>query len=372
MNRKQIIILCVILGVLAAGVFAKTALQSRNAAVVASSQVVSRPLFSVDSGKAQQILIGRGDKEFVELIREKDIPSASQAEIHPSSQGGWKVKNLWDAKADTEKVNEFFDKIRSMKGELRGAQKKLFPDFGIQDPEAFFIKVTGDNHATLLDLRVGSKQAGSAYFVRQAASDEVYLTDTDMARLLGVYMGFQEGVPSADVWADAVLFQLDPEKVTKITVHHLESNGSVMTAGVLLEQDGKDSARNVWKFIRPQPSAQMDPDNVLRFIATLNSIRTKKVVDPMGQGYGLENPAWQIAVTEGDREIVLALGAKDDKKEDYFVKITGKPGVFTLNSYYAEDLEIDNARFAKKTLQENPLASEMIPEPSFKADGTAL
>jgi len=111
MTKKQIIILGVILVVLALGILVKSWSRSMSDATgsLQGKAVVVAPF---DPVKAERILIGRGlQMSTVELAKEN---------------GAWKVKSLWNAKADAVKVESFIQKIGSVQGELRGAGKNLF------------------------------------------------------------------------------------------------------------------------------------------------------------------------------------------------------------------------------------------------------
>ncbi len=351
MTQKQIVILCGILGVLALGIFLKSWI--RSAGDSAEAARAGRVAFSeFDSAKLERILIGRPAKTggsqtpAVELTKENGV---------------WKVKSLWSAQADPVKVEALIREIRSAQGELRGSGKKLFEDFGIQEGEAFSIQLFGAKDASLLDFRVGTKQAGeNVYFIRKASSENIYLVEMNLAELLGIFTDFKEAKPDSLFWADRSLFNLDPEKVTRITVDHVKNRVKTMTAGFGLVKDPNDPAKNSWIFLqRADRSYTLDPEKVLRFIATLNSVKAQKVVDPAGKDYGLENPDWEIAVTEGGTETILSISGKNEKEKGCFVKISRNPGVFILGATYTEDLEVDDARFAKEASKEAALGAKL-------------
>lgn len=348
MKQKNIILLGIILAVLAFGIFLKYWMQSSDYMVQSSKDISEPPLFGFDSAQIEKILIGRGlTGAPVELAREN---------------AEWRVKSLWNSKADPAKVNQLLEKIRTARGELRGTSKGLFMDFGIRDEEAYSIKLMGQNNSVFLDLRVGMRQAGmEGYFFRRGNSEEVYFVDVDMAGLLGIYSPFEVGKPANDFWTDLVLFSLHPEQVQQISLTRL---GEKSSAGVVLEADPKEAQKREWKFIRKDLSSPLDPDKVIRFIATLNSIKGQKLVDPNGAGYGFEKPTLAIVVKESEKEITLTLGAKDEKENIIYVKISGSPSVFCLSSYYLSDLDIDDTHFFKElTPSPAPISQDAKEQP---------
>ncbi len=336
MKPKQIIVLSVIFGILALGVFLKSWVRSAddNAGAAQGGRVT---FAEFDPVRLEKILISRPAKAggspspVVELVKENGV---------------WKVKSLWNAKADPVKVEDLIQKIRLAQGELRGFGKKLFADFGIQDAEAFSIQFFGTGNVLLRDLRLGTKQAGeSAYFVRKVPSENVYLVDTNMAELLGVYGAFEEATPGSLFWADLGFFNLDPEKVTKITAYRFKGEEKTMITGLERETDPKDPLKSSWKFSRQDMTSLPGPDKVLKFIVVMNSLRAQKVVDPGGKGYGLEKPVWQLAVTEDGQETFLNAGFKDEKGDFFYVKRSGDPTVFELKSSFFDDLNVDDRYF---------------------------
>ncbi len=333
MKPKQIIILSVIFGALVLGIVLKSWVRA------ASDRAGSRPddravLTEFDPGKLERILIERGNPPYtLELAKENGV---------------WKVKSLWHAKADPEKMEKFIQTFRSLRGELRGSEKKLWPDFGIQDTEAFSIKFFGAGDMLLQDLRLGTRQAGnSGFFLRKADRDEVYLTDMNIEELWGIYADLKDNNPTALFWADLGLFDLDPEKVTKIALYELKGDEKNRMVGLERVKDPSDPLKSSWKFLRGDTTSPPDPDKVLKFIAAMNSIKAEKVLDPQGEGYDLEKPAWQLIVTADGKKTILNAGARNEKEDIVYVKRPGDPAVLGLKTSFFGDLNVDDTHFFK-------------------------
>lgn len=340
MNKKQILILSVILGVLAFGVLVKSWIRSAQETVlpVQGEGVI---LADFDPAKIERILISRS------LTQTEDGSAGSSVELI-KEKGAWKVSSLWNAGADPAKVEKFLGEFHAVRGELRGAEKKLFPDFGIQENEAFSIKFFNAKGALISEFLIGTKQAGvNGFFVRRPSSEEVYWANLDLAEILGMNEDVLPEAPSGDVWADLRLFKLDPEKVTRITVFQMKEDQKNMIAGLERTIDPRDPSKNSWKFLRKEMTLPLDPAKIARFIAVMNSLRAEKVMDPRGEGYGLEKPAWQLAVTEGNKKTILNAGSENEKEGRRFVSRPGDPTVFALLSPFFEDLSVDDTHFVK-------------------------
>ena len=339
MKPKQIILLSVIFVILALGILLKSWVRSA-ADNTGTPQEGLVEVAKFDPAKTEEILIRRPAKA-------GGIPSPAVDLVKANEV--WRVKSLWNAKADSVKVENLIQKLLSVQGELRGSGKKLFADFGIEDAEAFSIKFVGAGDKPLTELRIGTKQAGvNAYFIRTAANEDVYLAGLNLAELLGVYASLEEAIPASLFWADLSLFNLNPEKVTEITVHRLKGEEKTMAVGLERVVDPKDPLKSSWKFLRQGMSSSPDSDKVLEWIAAMNSVRAEKVVDPAGKGYGLEKPVWQLEVTQGDKKAILIAGPKDEKGEVFYVKRAEDPAVFVLKASFFDDLNGEDARLIKE------------------------
>lgn len=349
MKPKQLVILSLIFGVLAFGIVWKSWV--RTAADNAGAAQGGLVAFSeFDPMKLEKILISRPEKTGASRPASEAARDSRSSGVELARENGvWKVRSLWNAKADPVKVKKLIEKLRASRGELRGSGKKLFPDFGIEDAHAFSIRLLGPGDRPLQELRVGTKRAGEdGYFVRTAANENVYLARLNLAELLGIFPDFNEGSPENLFWADLHLFNVDPEKVTKVTIHRLTGEERNRVAGVERETDPQDPLKSSWKFLRQGMSSLPDPDKVLKLIAVINSIRAEKIVAPDGKGYGLEAPVWQLSVTEGLEKTLLSAGSRDQTGEFIFVKHPGVATIFVLKASFFSDLNVDDTNFLKE------------------------
>ena len=349
MKPKQIIILGIILAALALGILLKAWVRSAGEGSGAASRS-GVALGDFDPARVERILIGRGFKTVpVELAKKNGL---------------WKIKSLWDAPANSPKVEKLLRQLSAVRGELRATGKDLLKDFGIEDGNAFSVKFLGAGDAVLQDLRIGTKKDGAeGSFIRKAGSADVYIVDVDLAETLGIYTDLGTAKPTGDTWADLSLFRLDPEKVTGIEVDLVQGDKKTMVAGLTRETDAKDPGQSSWKFLRKDISLLPDQDNVVRFIATMNSVRAEKVVDPDEKKYGLEKPVFQLIVTEDNKKKILSAGPKAAEGDRYYVKTSAGPILFSLAATYFTDLNVDDIHFVKEVP-----ASEPAKVSSSKAD----
>jgi hypothetical protein len=340
MNKKQIIILSVILGVLAVGTLFKLWVRSAEERAI-SGQRAGVAIMPFDPANAGRVLISRTGKQ------EGPEPEPSPVEL-VKENNSWKVGSLWNVPADPARAETLVRALGSLSGEVRATGKKLFPDFGIRDDEAISVKIFDVESRPLSDLWLGAKQAGNGYFIRKASGEEIYFVESDMPDLLAIYTGLEEAVPLSENWADLKLFDLDPAKVTKITASQIKGDEKTLVLGLTLETDPNDPLKKTWKFIRKDMKFSPDPGKVSQFIAAMKSIKAQKVMDPAGKEYGVEDPVWQLAVTAEDGKTILNAGAKDAKEGLCHVKILNKDTVFGLAAHDFDDLNMDDTHFVKE------------------------
>ncbi len=353
MDKKKILILGIILGVLAFGILVKSWVRStQDTALPAQGEGVV--LAEFDPSKIERILIERPriQADLTQPSTDQDLQTVSAELV--KEKGVWKVKSLWSVPADPAKIEGFLKKLHTVRGELRGTGKELFPDFGIDEKEAFSMKLFESKENPTFEILIGTKQAGSTgFFIRRPSSEEVYLVDLDMVEILGMNDDAEPAVPSSGFWADLRLFKLDSEKVTRITVFQMKKDTKFMVAGLERKIDPKDPAQSSWKFLSKEMTFPLDPAKVSRFIAVMNSLRAEKVMDPLGKEYGLEKPFWQLAVTEGTKKTILNAGVEDEKEGRRFVSRAGDPTIFALQSPFFEDLSVDDTHFVKEMAPDN-------------------
>lgn len=338
MEKKQIMILILILAILLAGTALKILIQKKDPQTVPGPQFSGALAFQFEPATVERILLRRTAKTpQVELVK---------------VNGRWEIKSLWGAIANEGKVISFLEKIRDIRWEPRAAGGKFFADFGIDHAEAFSIRLTGAENSPILDVRVGTKPAGrDGYFLRKASGDEVYFTDTNMAELLGIFTAFNEAAPLSGYWANLALFNIPIDRVLSVVMKPFAGGKEQPPVlGIRREVTGDDPSKNPWSFIKEEsPAKTVDPEKVLRLLVALNSVQAQAVVDPNGQDYGLGAPVLEIAVTEKDRgEVRVTVGPKNAKEDVYYVKVSDRPEVFKLSANDFADLDMKDEQLLKE------------------------
>ncbi len=335
MKSKQILILALILGVLVLGVLAK---QFQKPAELATQEYAPLDL-SFDSGNIASIEISKaGAASPIQLAKENNA---------------WKVTSLWNARADQDKINRFFDAIKGAQGELRGTDQALFADFGIEDNKAFLIDLKDGTQKSVLTLLIGTKKADYAsLFVRKKGVNLVYLTNANLLAEMGIYGDPAAENPAGDYWVSTSLLQIQIDSIQKLETKRLMNGQGIVTAAVLDTPNLLDSTKKQWQFLRNDLPFALDAEKVKQYLNGLTTWRAQKVLDPNAKDHGFLKPTWQLTLTsQGGKQITMTAGGRDAASESVYMKVSSEPVVFQLSKYYFENMDIDDSRF----FVDNPL-----------------
>jgi hypothetical protein len=233
---------------------------------------------------------------------------------------------------------------------LRGRGKKLYPDFGLDENNAYSMRLSDAAGKNILALSVGNKKSGQSLFVRQQSSENIYLTRADFFRLAGIF-----GDPAAeslrnDYWAAGDMLQFTTAEVTEIEVKRKVNGKEVPAAS--LKKDGSG-----WVYTRAGLPFSPDTTKVTQYLDAMKSWRSQKVLSPeTGKDYGFGKGEWQLLLRfEGGKELTLQAGDSDAQTNSTYFKSSLEPVIFQLSNYYFENFDADDARF----FPDNPLGIDV-------------
>jgi hypothetical protein len=212
--------------------------------------------------------------------------------------GNWEIVGPPKAVADGPAV-------RQLLAGLNACEVKRFVDepaeqgaYGLEG--GWRVKVAGREGAALADLTLGGADGQGGWWARRGGSGSVFALP-DTAWIRDVRQG-RAGFVSREVAS------VDPAKVTRVSVRGSEGEQVVEKRG------------GTWALTGPVKGAA-DADAVAALLETVSPLRAKRWV-PFGAGgvregdYGLDKPAWEIAVAGDGVGLTLRVGAE----------VKGEPG----------------------------------------------
>jgi hypothetical protein len=133
----------------------------------------------------------------------------------------------------------------------------------------------------------------------------------------------EAGKPDAD--AAPSILKLDESSITKLELKKKDA------APIQLSKTGSD-----WKITEPKPFAA-DQSTVSSMLSTISSLNSERLVEDKStdfKRYGLEQPSFEIDVTEKDNKTQrLLLGDDTPTGSAVYATLAGDPRVFTVASY---------------------------------------
>ncbi|MBN1587429.1 MAG: DUF4340 domain-containing protein [Candidatus Omnitrophica bacterium] len=309
MNPKQIILLIVVLGLLVFGLYWKGQ-QTRP-------ELSPEPEASFGLGVSPENLDG------LQIYKE-----TSEERLMLTRVGeNWVLPNLWGLPADANRVDRLLQGLEEVGGDERGNSEDLFADFGIRDAQAIHVLLS-ENGEVKEHLLIGDKTAGwNQVFVRREGSEKVYLCDWDLLSRMGIYADLESAKIEPLYVANLKLFSIAEDNIESVSVRRSGGEWRPVYAGNPFEQD-EAKTKNYHRALR--------------------GLRAETVVDPAGEGYGLDTPEYevQIALKEGD-PVVAQIGAPvpGSGNGERYLRVENSPHVYTVASYTQDNLAPDPSRF---------------------------
>lgn len=322
MNKKNVHALLVIFAVLVGGIFIRQQQVHRG---VVTEDYASLD-FSFDRARVSKITLARAGKTEISAVKES---------------GGWVLPDLWNAQADSKKVDDFLNGLVTVRGELRADDETLLADFGIEDTGALSIQLMDEKNVLLADLRIGAKRAGTAsVFMRRANSNAVFLADMDLFRMLGIYGPEIQEPLQPRLWADLEPLQVRPADMSQLEVVRYEG-----TQAVPLIQLKKEAGENKpWTFSNAYSHFTLDAGKVDTYLRALATLRGSGVVDPAGS-YGFEAPALQLKIQTPEKLWTLTVGKESADQRSRYLRVDGESTVYEIPKFTFDDLAADDSRF---------------------------
>ncbi|MBL8751228.1 MAG: DUF4340 domain-containing protein [Planctomycetes bacterium] len=240
------------------------------------------------------------------------------------------------------------------------ATPEQLAQYGLDEEHAFLIKASdmqGKN--VVAELYVG-KDVGvgggtdtlRGTYVRKADSSDVILYENDRPWRRDVA---EEG------WVDRTLARLEPEKIRRLSIRNTATAGTTFT---FERPDGK----SFWEPKDPPVDVgalrQSEIESFVQRLRLLSVQEYRVQLQRAGdlKTFGLQPPAIEMAIVVRDganeRTITLAVGAKVDGKNEYYLQSSESAFLMTWPQAFVTQFELD----VKKTMFDPKAPHEMPPE----------
>jgi len=262
--------------------------------------------------------------------------------------GGWILKNVYNARVNEKELETFLDNLDDLKGEFRSDKKELFEDYGIKDEESVHIILRGANGAEITHLVIGTKKPDWGHnFVRDAGSTEVYIADKNILASLGFWEDVLPDKLDKKRWINTDIINFDPEEVAFINIsEQIDAREKETRLDLTRELSGGEKK---WK-TADDYSFSLDQDKIKEYLGTIKNIKASEVVDPEEPGH-FDSRLLRLTVGKNNGEqIVVTRGRKKENGPGGYVKVAGEKYNFLVSDSVFNGLEKNSADFLSKNL----------------------
>ncbi len=281
------------------------------------------------------------------------------------TDSAWQVESHFNAPVAEEKIDEYIKSLDELKGEFREevASDDDLKAFDLTDDSAFHVVgYAKDATEPAFHVLVGKAPDYRTVFMRPSDQKKVYVEDTNLRQLAGVYgdtsapgatpaASTPAAAPTATPWLDKKILELDQAKMAKIELKTpdktlvFEKQAPAAPAETPAEGDAaapdaqpapEPPAEPKWVLVSGGPGGELKPagiDNVVRKIATLSAT---DIVDPAKKAeWGLEPAQFSATVTLSEGEPVVIEGGRAEGATDGYVRVASASSdrVYKLDSY---------------------------------------
>ena len=303
--------------------------------LVLLSQLTGRKrLSTVEGGGIEPLMAEDFDRGAVESIQGWLGSSPDSTIELERTSDGWIVSSAWGWPANEPAVNRFLDKLDALSGERRSGSADVLDDYQIDDDAGFHVVARGSGGSEMFHLVVG-KSANRGEFIRQAGSNDVYLSSERVRSDFGVW-GDNPVSPENRRWVNMQVFVADRNDVDKIVLTHADTTIVLEKAFVELPPDttaegeavspGVDRTNWTWTADADGEILKTSADQILGALCGLNAA---DVADPDSVAtYGLDEPVRVAEVTMADGAVHrFQFGDETVNNRVYFREEGGKPAL---------------------------------------------
>jgi hypothetical protein len=261
----------------------------------------------------------------------------------------WRVQSHFDAPAADAKIQEYIEALDELQGEFRerAASEAVLRAFDLTDDAAFHVVgYKQDAEDPAFHLLVGKAADYRTVFMRLADEPEVYVEDTNLRQLAGIYGDDAAAAPAAAPWLDKTVVKVDQQRITKLELTSPDK-ALVFERQEVLPEAPEEPSEDAAPLLQPAPEhrwvvASGGPGGVFRE-AGLTSVLRKvadltatDVVDPaLLDQWGLNPPQFRaVASVEGEDDVVIE-GGRPEGSPDGYIRLASASDdlVYKLDTY---------------------------------------
>ncbi len=309
-----------------------TCLGPAESASTQGAVVITQPFAALQDVDIHALEVTESDGTAVKLARgaEKD-----------GAPGAFGLVDKGNYPAKQTEVDNLMGALKKLStGRVATRQEKSFTALEVADQNFNRHVIAKKKDGTVLaDFFLGSGKKGGSIFFRRAGGDVAQ-------HATGVETW--EFSASSSSWVDSQFTEIPVDEVTLLTLERSEGTlrlekserVKVVEPQTPPKEGEQQETEVIWTETTAVPPRIADNSKVEALLASLGRIY---IAEPVGQGekpeQGFEKPSARATLQKKDGStIVLSIGAKREKENDWFIKKSGFDWVATVRSYTVEDV----------------------------------
>lgn len=344
MKLKSLLPLIIIVAILAAVVAVKK-MNQRQPTMIEQVGLVSLLPQGITKGDLVKFEMYVGAKPDEKIVLAMDADASR-----------WRVASHFNAPAKADKVRDFADAVGGLEGEFRSAAASdadLEP-FNLSEQKAFHVLAyKKDSDTPALHVLVGATPGTKTVFMRTEGKNDVFVEDSNLRQLAGLYGEDTEKALEADPWFDNQVADLNKDEINKIAlkspdkelVFELQEKPGTPTPeeaksetpGETPEQKEAPKPEYQWALAKGGPGGAFKQAGLDALLRKLDSVTANGIVDPAKKAeWGLEPAAFSCVVSfkEGKPDVVIE-GGRPQGDGDGYIRVASNTEdiVYKFNKY---------------------------------------
>ncbi len=348
MKPKNLVPLVVILAILAVLVMVRK-VKEESPGIVEQVGLVALLPEGLTKGDVAKVELYVGTKPDEKVILTWDAESDK-----------WRVESHFNAPVKEDKIEECLDTVVELQGEFRSSASSDadLESYNLTDGLAFHVLgYRKDSDSPAFHVLVGKSPAHKAVFMRADNKTDVFVEDSNLRRLAGLYGDDTDKTPEPDIWLDKRVLDFDKEKIKKVALtwpdkelvfelqpkhpepeeEQAEGEEEEAESGEEVEEKEEPEVEHEWVLAKGGLGGPHKQSGLDSLLAKLDSLTATDIVDPTKKAeWGLELAWFKCVVSlEDDPEDVVIEGGRPEPGGDGYVRVANDPEdiVYKLSKY---------------------------------------